>query len=111
MDEAQISPEIVSFLNNIIDKSGVSTDDVEVRTEMVRDLYDLLDSRIVGMISDSLDEESFKEYLALIENKAPANEVESFLAQKVPDMKEKLKQLFLDFQGEYLERTETHKAS
>lgn len=98
----QIPPEIIKYLESLLEEAGKSSSDESAQADLVNKLYEELDNYIAIVIGAKLPAEHLNEFSKLNqENKSP-EEIEKFLLEKLPNAKEVFSKAFLDFKNKYL---------
>lgn len=100
-NDAQINPDVRSFLENLLKDAGMTLDD-QMREEMIKELYARLDNYITTAIIDNLPAENLEEFIKMNEEKKSKEELEQFLKNKMPNAQEVFAKAFADFRALYL---------
>jgi hypothetical protein len=99
-----VPPEIVAFLEGIIDDSGMGKDLApDVRDEMIKELFARLDSYITSTIIEHLPKEKVEEFAKMAQEGKSREEVEQYLKNTIPNSQEVFNKAFENFRNLYLE--------
>ncbi len=97
-----IPPEILVFLYEMQKEIGIDIPDIEVRRQMIYELYERLNVYLQTLISEVLSDEKMEEYAQLLEKATTQEEVQSWLKAHVPDMENLMAQGLMQFRQTYL---------
>lgn len=101
MNDMQIPPEIRSFLEGLLEDAGVKAEG-EMKEEMLRELFQRLDTYIITSIVEKLPPENLDEFIKMNEEKRSKEEIEQFVKAHVPSASEFFADTFLKFRQLYL---------
>ena len=101
MDQVQITPEVRSFLDGLLEDAGMNFEP-EMKEQMIKELFARLDNHIISVIVENMPPENLDEFIKLNEEKKPKEEIEKFLVDKMPNAKEVMAQAFVQFRDLYL---------
>lgn len=102
MDQNQITQEVRTFLEGLLQDAGMTFTDNEMKEEMVKELYVRLDNYIASAVVDYLPKEHFDTFIKMNEEKKSKQEIENFLKEKIPDAQNVFTKAFSDFRAMYL---------
>lgn len=97
-----IPVEVKNFLESLLNDTGMTTLDPEMREEMIKELYVRLDNYLTSTIVNNLPAENMEEFIKMNEDKKPQAEIEQFLKDKVPNSQDIFAQAFMEFRDLYL---------
>lgn len=98
----EIPSEIRLYLENLLEDAGMTSVDIQMKEEMINQLYVRLDSFITTVIIDAMPEENIEEFIQMNEQNKPQTEIAAFLNEKLPNSKEVFSKAFTDFRQMYL---------
>lgn len=96
---AQINPEIRIFLENLLVEKDIEAEG-ELKEKMVSELHERLQTLFLQIIVEKLSPE---ELMALETPGKTADEVQGFLLEKVPGLKDEFKRAMTEFRAAFLE--------
>lgn len=100
---AQIMPpEIVHFLNRILEEAGIAPENPELRTTMMSELAARLQQQIILDLLDKLDQQKFDEFEKLMETNPSPDRIISFLKLSIPGNVEIVAQTMMDFKDTFV---------
>lgn len=98
----QISTEIRTFLEGLLQDAGMTTLDAEMKEEMVKELYVRLDNFITTAIMDNLPPEKLEEFTKMAEEKKTMSEMQDYLRTNIPKAEDVFAKALLEFRDLYL---------
>jgi len=99
---ATIDPDIRLFLDDLLDEKGIFFSSPETREQMIQDLYVRLQKFFLLTLAQELSPADGNQLAQMIENQAPESTIQAFLQLKIPNLQDKLVDLFLTFRSIYL---------
>jgi hypothetical protein len=99
---SQIPQEVMSFLEGILEDSGIQSVDEESRNRMLAEIYARLDNFMAGVIIDNMPDEHVEEFIKMNEEKKSKDEINKFLQDKIPDANKIFTDAFAKFREMYL---------
>ncbi|MDO8619025.1 MAG: hypothetical protein Q7R49_03740 [Candidatus Daviesbacteria bacterium] len=97
-----IPPEIRTFLENLLTDANITPLDEAMKEEMIGQLYVKLDSFVMTTVVENLPPEYMDEFIRLNEENRPKEEIDTFMADKIPNSQDVFAKAFLDFRDLYL---------
>jgi len=97
-----IPPEARTFLEGLLQDSGILNLGEEEKEEMIKELYARLDNFITSTIIDNLPPENMEEFIKMTEQNKSKSEIEAYLNSKMPNAKEVFANAFIEFRNLYL---------
>jgi hypothetical protein len=97
-----IDPSIRLFLDDLLDEKGIFFSSPETREQMIQDLYLRLQKFFLLTLAQELSPADGNQLAQMIENQAPESTIQAFLQLKIPNLQDKLVELFLTFRSIYL---------
>ncbi len=107
----EISPQVRTFLDGLLDDAGIRPLDDLHHEEMVKELFARLDQYITAVILDALPPEYMEEFVAMSEQGKPMKEINAFVEAHVPNAQDVLTKALADFRQEYLGGVATSRAA
>lgn len=98
----QIPQEVRGFLESLLQDSGMTRLDNQMREEMIKELYARLDNFMTSAIIDILPPQYLDEFTKMNEEKKNQAEIENFLKDKVPNVQDIFAKAFMEFRDLYL---------
>lgn len=98
----QISTEIRTFLEGLLQDAGMTTLDTEIKEEMIKELYARLDNFITTAIMDNLPPEKLEEFTKMAEEKKTMAEMQEYLKANIAGAEEVFAKALLEFRDLYL---------
>lgn len=98
----EIPSEVRTFLEGLVQDSGMLNLEAETREEMIKELYARLDNFITSTIIDNMPPEYVEEFIKMTEQNKSKAEIEGYLKSKVPNAEEILAKAFIEFRNLYL---------
>lgn len=102
MSAYNISPEMQMFLHSLLESNGITFSDETTKQRMVEELFVRVDKFLSIMIVSELDDAGNDEFLAMLAQNKPQEEIQAFLKNKIPDFEAKVKNTLADFRDIYL---------
>lgn len=102
MDLAQIPPEVIKFLDNLLAEANVTPIDETMREQLLLELYSRLDNFITTTIMENMPPEKLDEFIKLNEEKAPREQLDKYMRENMPDSGAVFAKAFVDFRDIYL---------
>jgi hypothetical protein len=99
---AMIDPIVRLFLDDLLDEKGIFFSSPETREQMIQDLYVRLQKFFLLTLAQELSPADGNQLAQMIENQAPESTIQAFLQLKIPNLQDKLVDLFLTFRSIYL---------
>lgn len=101
-DAVTIPAEIRGFLESLLDDAGMKGMDKDTHERMIKELFVRLDNYLATVIVDHLSDEDIDEFVKMNEEKKPQEEIQKFLAEKLPNAQQVFAQAFAGFRELYL---------
>lgn len=95
-------PNLEDFAEDLLKAKGVVNLDPEIIRQMKKDIIERLEKLTNHVIADSVPEEDIPAFEKLLDNNAPAEDLQKFVAEKVPDLADKLGVAYARFRDMYL---------
>lgn len=102
---ANIPPEVISYLENLLMEAGITPVDEKMREQLLLELYSRLDSFITTTIVENMPPQDLEAFIKLNEENKPREEIDSFIKEKMPDSDLVFAKAFIDFRDLYLGNT------
>lgn len=102
MEDLEITQEVRTFLESILDDAGMTDLTPEMKNSMTQELFKLLDARLTTVAVENLSEENLTQFERMLEEKKDKQDVEMFLRDKIHNAPELFAQAMLDFRNSYL---------
>lgn len=106
MDPAQANQDLKDYVNRLIEEKGFLDLTPEVRAEVENDLLTQLDDFIVARTIAALSDEDVLSFENLLKDQKSDQEIQQFVADKIPDYPNFLAQVLLEFRDVYLGLTQ-----
>ncbi len=100
--KGEIPQEIRTFLENLLKDANITPLDDAMKEEMLSQLYVKLDSFIMTTVIENLPPEHMDEFIKLNEENKPKEQIDAFMAEKIPNSEDVFAKAFLDFRDLYL---------
>lgn len=94
--------EVTMFLERMLDDGGMGDIESQVREQMLNDLRSRLQNKIFSSLIMKLHEADLPALNALIERKAPQEQVQEYLQQKISNLPEVVAEAMLEFRKLYV---------
>lgn len=94
--------EITAFLERLLDDGGMREVEPEVRAQMLTDLRARLQNALFATFITKLPEADLPAFNALVEEKAPLERVQEFLATRIKNLETVVANALLDFRKQYV---------
>lgn len=98
----EIPAEIRTFLEGLLQDTGMKTLDEEMKEEMIKELFARLDNYMTSVIIDNLPAEHLEPFTKMAEEKKSRQEMEDFLKANMPNATEVLARALIEFRELYL---------
>src|SRR3989304_6112769 len=92
----QITDETRSFLESLLQDAGFTAPDEKMHNDMINELYVRLDYFLTARLIDEIPPQYLDEFTKLNEEKKSKEEIERFMKEKIPNMSEVFKDVFLE---------------
>lgn len=102
MDNSQIPSEIRIFIENLLKDANITPLDDAMKEEMIGQIYVKLDNFITTTVIENLPPEHMGEFIKMNEENRPREEVDKFMAEKIPNSQDVFAKAFLNFRDLYL---------
>lgn len=89
------------FVDDLIEAKGFAGKDLEIVEQIKLDLLDRVEDRINAMIMEKLPPIVLEEFEKVLDNGNPA-EIQEFITQYIPDIKERTAFKLMSFRNMYL---------
>lgn len=94
--------EVTVFLERVLADGGMANVEPEVREQMLKDLRSRLENKLFATLVMKLPENDLPAFNALVERKAPQEQIQEFLKTKIPNLDEVLAEAMLEFRRLYV---------
>lgn len=98
----EIPAEIRSFLEGLLQDSGMTSLDEQMREDMIQELYVRLDNFLTAQIVDNLPPEQLEPFIEMNEQQKSRQEIEDFLKTHLPNAQDVFAKAFVEFRNLYL---------
>lgn len=102
MDLAQIPPEVISFLENLLKEAGITPVDDAMREQLLLELYSRLDNFLTTTIMEHMPPEKLDGFIKLNEENGSKAEIEQYMKENIPESEAIFAKAFIDFRDLYL---------
>lgn len=103
--DLQIPNEIRGFIENLLNDSGMTYTDDDMKEEMVKEIFVRLDQYIASVIVSSLPADKVEDFIKMNEDRKPQAEIEAYIKEHIPNTKDVFAKAFGDFRNMYLGAT------
>lgn len=90
------------FVDRLIEEKGLEYLDEEIRAQMKSDLLERVEDRINASILEHMPPEALEEFEKFLDADTSDEEMQVFVAKKIPNMEEMLATVLLEFRQTYL---------
>ena len=101
METSPVDEMLQAFAQKLLEEKKFDAVDPEVFKQLKADLVDRLEDRMNMIILKNMPEEKLGEFEALLEN-GPAEDLQNFVAENVPNLQEVLSTELMAFRKTYL---------
>ncbi len=102
-----MNPRLKKFLQELVRNTHDTVLPAPLEEKMVMDLYIQLEQRLDNVILERLSNSDRVIYQSMISSRVAQTELDAFLNDKLPNVKESLAQVVKDFEREYIETVAT----
>jgi Protein of unknown function (DUF5663) len=96
----EIPREVKAFLEGILRDSGMTVDK-EMQSEMIKELFQRLNTFIVSQLIDHMPKKYRDTFIKMNEEKRPKAEIERFVQEHVPNVEKVFTNAFAEFRKMY----------